>query len=356
MREGSYCHRFLSGQGEVAGASLLSLALLPFAAAYSAIMRMRAAAYRQGVLQVRELPRPVISVGNLTVGGTGKTPLVQWLARHLMAGGRRVVVLSRGYGRKGEGETRIVSDGGHLLLGPDDAGDEPYLLASSIPGLQLVVGPDRYRAGLLAMERLQPDVFILDDGFQHLRLRRDLDILLLDALIPFANGRTLPAGFLRESISAGERADLIVLSRCPVGMAPPVHYPGKPVCRTSHRLAGISLLGGGPSRPIADLAGQRVLAFAGIASPERFFASLRESGVDPVAVLAFPDHSPYADAEIGAILGTQAESRADCLVTTAKDAVKLERHRQALHRCWVTQLELSFVDQTPLLQALEKVL
>ena len=177
-------------------------------------MRLRALFYEIGIFRVKRLPLPVISVGNITMGGTGKTPTVILIARELMARGKRVAVLTRGYGGSLEGETRIVSDGEKLFLSPAEAGDEPCLLASSLPGLMVVMGSDRYRAGCLALKELSPDCFILDDGFQHQRLGRDLDILLLDGTAPFNNGWTLPAGFLREPISAVSRADLVILTRC----------------------------------------------------------------------------------------------------------------------------------------------
>jgi tetraacyldisaccharide 4'-kinase len=187
-------------------ADRLLLALLTILSfPYEQVVRLRAWAYRSGVLSSRRLPRPVISVGNLTVGGTGKTPAVAMLAKYFISRGKRAVVLSRGYGGTLRGGLGIVSDGTNLLLTPGEGGDEPYLLATTVSGLAVVVGADRYRAGLFAMERLAPDIFILDDGFQHLRLDRDLNILLLDNGQPFGNGKTLPAGLLREPRSAVQR-------------------------------------------------------------------------------------------------------------------------------------------------------
>ena len=206
--------------------------------------------YAAGLLPSRKLPRPVISVGNLTVGGTGKTPTVAMLARHFISRGKRVVVLSRGYGGR---QTAWGGGGFHwklaLLLSPEEAGDEPYLLASTVPGLAVVVGADRYRAGLLAMEQLKPDIFILDDGYQHLRLKRDLNILLLDSRHPFGNGRMLPAGLLREPQSAAERADLIMYTRCSDGEEIN-HFPEKPSCRAFHHLTGITSSPGTERPPI----------------------------------------------------------------------------------------------------------
>ena len=210
---------------------------------YGIVIRLRALAYALVAVPSHTLPRPVISVGNLTVGGTGKTPAVAMLARHFIARGKKVAVLSRGYGGALRGREALVSDGETIFLSAVEAGDEPFLLASSVPGLAVVVGSDRYGAGLRALERLAPDIFILDDGFQHLRLRRDLNILLLDSSRPFGNERVLPAGLLREPQSAGNRADLIIYTRSSEG-GEPDHFPGKPACRAFHHLAGITLNGG----------------------------------------------------------------------------------------------------------------
>ncbi len=182
--------------------NLVLLLLTPFAWLYSLALRLRALLYRSGILKTHRLPRPVISIGNITVGGTGKTPVTAYIARFLLAQGYRVAVLSRGYGGSLEGQTCVVSDGATIMLSARECGDEPYLLASTVPGLMVVIGTDRYAAGQLAMQQLSPDIFLLDDGFQHLRLHRDLNILLLDFSRPFGNGLTLPAGILREPLSA----------------------------------------------------------------------------------------------------------------------------------------------------------
>ena len=225
--------------------ALLTLLSVP----YELLLRLRARAYAAGILPPTVWTRPVISVGNLTVGGTGKTPAVAMLAKYFIARGKRVAVLSRGYGGSIRGEA-IVSDGETLFLSAAEAGDEPYLLASTVPGLMAVVGANRFRAGLLAKERLAPDIFILDDGFQHLRLKRKLDILLLDCSRPFGNGRTLPAGLLREPRTAAERADIIIYTRCS-GDEEPDYFPEKPACRAFHHLVGVSPLKGERCAPLA---------------------------------------------------------------------------------------------------------
>jgi tetraacyldisaccharide 4'-kinase len=291
------------------------------------------------------------------MGGTGKTPTVLLLARELMTRGKRVAVLTRGYGGTLEGETRIVSDGISLRLSPAEAGDEPCLLASSLPGLMVVMGSDRYRAGCLALNELSPDCFILDDGFQHQRLGRDLDILLLDGTAPFGNGLTLPAGFLREPPSASNRSDLVILTRYGGQQTFPDGLPENvPVCRSSHKLAGISPLSGGKLRPFKDLEGKRVVAFCGIADPASFFNSAEASGVPLVSTLALPDHTIYGLREMEALGRLKQQFRADCLITTAKDAVKLHPYAGIIGDCFIVKLELTLHDPEPLKAALDKII
>jgi len=247
----------------------------------------------------------------------------------------------------------VVSDGKSLLAAPEQSGDEPYLLAQKVPGLMVVIGADRYRAGLLALAELKPDLFILDDGFQHLRLQRDLDILLLDASRPFANGYTLPAGFLREAVGAARRADLVVYTRCDQPGLPQL-FPDKPSCWTSHRITGLMPLGGGERCGLEPLAGARVSAFSGIASPASFFDLLEGEGVRLTATVSFPDHVPYGEDEIAAICRLKQASRSAVLVTTEKDAVKLAPFVTRLGPCYVALLELAWQDSRALDAALEK--
>jgi tetraacyldisaccharide 4'-kinase len=334
----------------------LLLALLRgLALIYALVLRLRAAAYRGGWLPSHRLPVPVVSVGNLALGGTGKTPMVVWLASYLISRGKRVAVLSRGYGGSAEGELRIVSDGSQMLLSARESGDEPYLLAQKVPGLMVVIGADRYRAGLFALKELDPEVFILDDGFQHLRLKRDLDILLLDAKRPFSNGRTLPAGFLREPVSAAQRADLVVYTRCEPEVRPDL-FPGKPSCWASHRLTGLAELASGAESGFEAAQGARVVAFSGIADPGTFFDLLESQGVRLTATLAFADHANYGEEEISALCRLKTASRSTLLITTQKDAVKLTPYLERLAPCYAALLSMDFGESQPLRDALEKLL
>jgi tetraacyldisaccharide 4'-kinase len=217
----------------------------------------------------------------------------------------------------------------------------------------VVIGHDRYEAGRVAERELHPDLFLLDDGFQHLRLQRDLNILLLDGRNPFGNGLTLPAGLLREPRSALGRADLVVLTRCAAAGVPPAGLPpGVPILRAGHRLVGVIPLPGGACRPFSELSGERVLAFAGIADPSGFFEALTSEGVDVVWTRAFPDHAGYGEAAIDELCRLRDDVGATCLVTTAKDAVKLEAYSERLGPVMVARLELELYDRTVLEQAL----
>lgn len=356
MKGEIYYKQLVAGDRHQLPDRLLLMFLKLCAVAYSNVMRFRAAAYKTGVFRVKRLPVPVVSVGNITMGGTGKTPTVLLIAKELMSRGKKVAVLTRGYGGSLEGETRIVSDGKTLLLSPAEAGDEPCLLASALAGLMVVMGSDRYSAGTLAMEKLSPDCCILDDGFQHQRLHRDLDILLLDGSYPFANGWTVPAGFLREPASASNRADMIILTRHSISNGYPDSLPDTiPVCSSIHSLKGLTPLAGGGMRCFSELSGRRIVAFCGIADPVAFFDGLEAAGLRLVSTLAFSDHTQYGTKEMEALGRLKQQCRADSLITTAKDAVKLMSYLGILSECFVAHLELSLHDPEPLEAALNKL-
>jgi tetraacyldisaccharide 4'-kinase len=322
---------------------VLLLFLTPAAWLYALILRLRALLYQWRIFKSFRLPRPVVSIGNITVGGTGKTPVTACIARLLLAQGYRVAVLSRGYGGSLEGQTCVVSDGASVMLSAAECGDEPYLLATTVPGLMVVIGTDRHAAGQLAMQQLSPDVFLLDDGFQHLRLHRDLNILLQDFSRPFGNGLTLPVGLLRESAAAAGRADLVIFTRAPEGAALPAHTTGIPVCVSSHTLADLLPLDNDTPVPFSHVTGCSVLAFAGIADPESFFAGLRAKGLQLVQTLSFPDHVAYSKERCDEIADAMRACGADYLVTTEKDGVKLKGlSRDNRARTLLARLELTF--------------
>jgi tetraacyldisaccharide 4'-kinase len=331
--------------------------LIPASLVYSLFQLMRTGLYRTGILKIRKLPRPVISIGNIAVGGTGKTPVTAHIARLIMAQGLKVAVLSRGYGGTLEGQAAIVSEGHGISLSADQCGDEPFLLAKSVPGLAVVIGTDRHAAGQLALKGCNPDIFLLDDGFQHLRLHRDLNILLLDCTRPFGNGWTLPAGLLREPTQAAERADLVVLTRCPEGAMTKSPVPGKPYCRARHDLGDLLPLTGGGPLPFETLQGRNVVAFSGIAEPQAFVDGLRRQGLQVIATLSFPDHVVYNDARLAEIEEILRTSAADYAITTEKDGVKLDRLPKAsAQKILLARLNLAVDDPAPLTELLFNLL
>lgn len=353
----AYWRDLANGRRGETGDKLLILILAPFALLYSFVQRLRAVFYKIGILKSRRLPRPVISIGNITVGGTGKTPVTSYIARLLLQQGYRVAVLSRGYGGSLEGQSIVVSDGATVMLSPRECGDEPYLLASTIPGLMVVIGTDRYAAGLLAMQQLAPDVFLLDDGFQHLRLQRDLNILLLDHSRPYGNGWTLPSGLLREPVSARQRANLIIHTRCPESASNTVSAAGIPNLNARHRIIDLLPLSGGDPTPLPCSTPLKALAFAGIAEPSAFFNELRSLGLDLVHTIRFPDHTSYADAEVSGIMDAMGHYGAKVAITTEKDGVKLKGLSHDIRcRIQLARLELVIDQPSPLMIALRNLL
>ncbi len=299
---------------------LLLVFLIPLGVVYGELLRLRAALYRWKVMPSFRAAVPVISVGNLAVGGTGKTPMVDYLVKVFLAGGRRVAVVSRGYGGRKGCEVRVVSSGQGPLLGPDRCGDEPYLLARRNPEALVLVSPRRAAAVRRAVGEFGADVVLLDDGFQHLAVKRDLDIVLLDARRPFGNGHVLPAGLLREPKSALKRGDLFILTRCEGGRFPVLPVTG-PVLRCRHLLGEEAHELQGEKVSLSSLADKRGAAFAGIAEPDSFFKELRARGLQLSAEIPFADHSVYGPAELERL--RTAVDGADYLITTEKDGVKL---------------------------------
>jgi len=341
-------HRRLSASGpRGAGEHLLYVVLLPFSWMFGLLACLRRYLYRLGVLSVYRAPVPVVSVGNLSVGGTGKTPMVDYVVKLLLARNRRVGVVSRGYGGGDFGAVGVVSAGDGPLLSPEICGDEPYLLARRNPTAIVLVAPRRADGIRMAVERFGADVIVLDDGFQHLAVARDLDIVLLDASRPFGNGRLLPAGLLREPPSSLRRAGLVVLTRSDgsedVDVALDV-----PLLRCRHRLAEEAVALDGARMPLADLGGRRLVAFAGIADPGGFFSELADRGLHPFQRVALPDHVTY-DRQTLELLRAAAIS-ADFLVTTEKDGVKLTADQLPVTCCQIPMTLEFFAEGSLLLQ------
>lgn len=295
---------------------------------YKGVLAARAMCFRWGVFPVRKLSRPVVSIGNITVGGTGKTPAVLQLAALFKAKGYRPAVLSRGYGGKSREPVHVVSDGRNILSTPESAGDEPFMMAAAAPGIPVVTGTDRHASGRYAVERLGTDLLILDDAFQHRQLARDVDIVLLNADAPLGNGFVIPRGPLRESPRALERADCIIVTGIEPETAPAealrrigTGLPAIPVLTAVYREK--DLCKNDEIIPVETLANKRILAFCGLGNPESFRRSLERLGAEVVSFLPFPDHFRYTESDIREIRMRAEAARAQMLVTTEKDAVKL---------------------------------
>lgn len=326
--------------------------LLPLGWLYAGIARLRASCYRRGVLRSYRAPVPVVSIGNLAVGGTGKTPLVDHLVKYYLALGKRVAVVSRGYGGSKERAVRVVCAGNGALLAPKECGDEPYLLARRNPRALVLVTPRRAAGIQLAVEQYQAELILLDDGFQHLAVKRDLDIVLLDAKRPLGNGQVLPAGLLRESTAALRRGDLFLLSRSDGSRGAALPVTG-PVLHCRHALADQAFDLAGRVQPLSELLGKRGVAFAGIAEPGEFFQALRCKGLRLIATLPLADHCSYGANDLRA-LATLCEG-ADYLITTEKDGVKLPATKLPLP-CYQMPMALEFFEPGGLEQALDAVI
>ena len=345
--------------------NLMTLALRPFGGLYGAVMRARRALYRSGRLQVHELGVPVVSVGNLTTGGTGKTPLVEWIANELAQMGRRVCILTRGYGRSSSGTRVIVSDGNEILSDANRSGDEPLLLAERLKGLAAVIcDADRVSAARWAVENFKSDVFILDDGFQHLRVARNLNILTIDATNPWGNGRLLPAGILREPLAELTRAECIVITR-----ADDLHTTKAlrheiaaqtrgPIFSSRMRLSGLRPIEGDLGRSLIsaeEIKASPVAAFCGIGNPESFFSLLRRGGYQLGHTQVFRDHHSYTQSDIDRVVRESATHGAQILLTTAKDEVKLRSLRFELP-CYAADIAIEIENQEKLRALVERAI
>ena len=319
---------------------------------------MRRGLYHAGVFRIHQIDEPVISVGNITTGGTGKTPLVEWIARVVASEGKRVCILTRGYGRKTPHNRVIVSDGECILADEKTAGDEPLLLAGKLLGLAAVISDaNRVSAANWARENLATDVFILDDGFQYLKLARELNILCIDATNPWGGDRLLPRGRLREPLAEIKRADCIVITRADQATGLELLESriaqlagNRPILRSSVNTLGLRPLhqnridgdADWPTTPHGPFA-----AFCGIGNPESFFTQLGRDGHTLCYSSAFPDHHWYKQADVDELVDEARRRGAGALVTTDKDAVKLRSLRFAIP-CYVVEIEIRVDNETRL--------
>jgi tetraacyldisaccharide 4'-kinase len=319
-------------------AGLLRAILLVLSFLYRAIVSFRVSFFRSHVFRSHRIGCPVVSVGNLTVGGTGKTPVVEKLARDLASRGRKVAILSRGYKsvkRRRQAavgtSARVVTEGGALLLDSKAAGDEPFMLAKNLRGVAVVVDRDRVECGRHAVSMLGSDLLILDDGLQYLKLHRRHDIVLIDREAPFGNEFLLPRGTLREPPAHLRRATHILITKCDGSDLTSLHERIRkynrtaPIIECRHRPVELQDLSSGEILPLESLKGLRAGALSAIASPESFEQGLRRLGVQLELTQSFADHHRYSRREMDRFIKRCARRGVSCILTTEKDAVRMPR-------------------------------
>ena len=320
---------------------ILLACLKGFSCLYAAAVGLRYFLYRLGLIRRSPLGVQVISIGNVTAGGTGKTPVTEIFARTLAAEGRKVAILSRGYRRKEAPWWQrlftqiiepplVVSDGKRVLLDSSVGGDEPYMLASNLPGVSVIVDRNRVKAGRYAVNRLGCDTIILDDGFQYQKLKHSIEVVLVDATNPFGNGNMLPRGILREPVRNLKRADIIFLTKCRGDVSEVKdeirkHNSTADIVECTHAPKLLKDVWSREEIPLEWLAGKTVCTLSGIASPKGFENSLRNLGAKVVWCERYADHHRYDASEVLYALNRTADMGADALVTTEKDAVRFPR-------------------------------
>lgn len=310
-------------------------------------------AFRIGLRRRQHLPIPVVSIGNITVGGTGKTPMTRYVCEGLVFRGWKPAVLSYGYGGSRDGEFCVVSTPQEVLRSAAEVGDEPLMLAAKLQGVPVLVGKHRYESGMHAAGELDSNVVVMDDGFQVWKLHRDLNIVLVDGTNPFDNGRVLPAGRLREPVSALRRADCVIVT----GLEPEDDAlaevtakivrvaPRVPVFSARHTPVMLYAVEGGAEISVESLHGQQVFALSSIAHPASFERTLSGTGAGLAGCERYPDHHSYTQDDVRRVENRARECGAEFVVTTEKDAVKLEgMHMELPFLALGTRLSISDED------------
>ena len=317
---------------------------------YGLAVHVKEKFYAFGWLKPQRLPCPVISVGNLTVGGTGKTPLVMWLSRWLRDRGLRVGILSRGYRRTSHEERLLVSDGETCFVGSAEAGDEPYLMAKSCSGVVVAVGKNRYDVGRWVFDRIKIDCFVLDDGFQHRRLHRDCDLLVVDALDRKGLQGLLPRGRLREPVHAARRATAILITRVdqvpnPLDVFEYVQEKSQrdfPPIFVRFNCDSVRHVKTGEWHSHEWIAGKRIMLVCGIGNVMSFRHTVESLGAKVVGVLEFPDHVSYTGEHVNRIRALFLRENAELVLTTEKDGVKLASLMDERDAWWAVALTTNF--------------
>ena len=330
--------------------------LFPASIIYRIIIWLRNKLYDKNIFRSLKIDDcKLISVGNISVGGTGKTPVIKFLAIYLNNRGFKIAILSRGYRRSSKG-TVIVSDGKKLLAGLEDAGDEPYLLAQQLKNIPVVVEADRYKGALIIQEKFRPDIILLDDAFQHRRLKRDLNVVLVDASVGFGWGLLLPAGFLREPIRSLKRSDLVWLTR--VDQAKSLNkivkkvgrYSSSPVIASEHQANEVIQANKRNRYELSFLNKKRILLFSGIANPGSFEKTVISLGGLVVRHKVFADHYQYLQSDITSLIDRAGEANADIILTTEKDFVRIENLIHNISNIYYLTIEIQIGNYQSILE------
>ena len=325
---------------------------------YGGLVKLRENLYKKGFWQSKRLPCTVISIGNITVGGSGKTPMTIYMAELIKHLGYGVAIVSRGYKGQAEKIGGVVCDGRMICMGPDEAGDEPFMISERLKTVPVIVGQNRFQAGILAIKEFKPDVLLLDDAFQHLKLNRDIDLVLLDSKKPFGNTYLFPRGTLRETASALLRGDAVIFTRSGVGKLAALDQikrivPKKPIFHSFHTpyiskiITGNSLQS--PDRlNISSMYDfdifkrKRVVAFSGIASNDDFRRTIESFRCELENFSGFPDHHPYSNRELDEIVKSAMDLSAEFIFTTEKDYVRIAHKIKWPIDLVVIGIEISF--------------
>lgn len=328
--------------------------LFPFSLIFGFIVRVRNLCYDRRIFRSFKIEGcTVISVGNISAGGTGKTPVIKFLALYLKEQNLKVAILSRGYGRKSKG-TVIVSDGENINSDSSQSGDEPLLLARQLRGIPVVVEADRYKGARLILEQFRPDVILLDDGFQHRRLARDFDIALVDASVGFGREFLLPAGFLREPVSSLKRADLIWLTRTDQSKNVQAlnerirEVTDVEIVESVHEADALISARTGDIHSLDFLRDKKAFLFSGIANANSFERTVKNYSPQTVQHIQFSDHYKYSRADIDKIVQKSNEAGADLIVTTEKDFVKLADFTGDWENVFYLTINIKITGGTPL--------
>ncbi|VBB09275.1 tetraacyldisaccharide 4'-kinase [Lucifera butyrica] len=368
----TYLYELVHGEkkGRLAGMMLAVLRGLSVIYTWGVLVKL--SLYRWGLLRQRKLPCRVISLGNITVGGTGKTPTAERLALAIRDMGYRVVILNRGYRAGWQEDVGLVSDGRRIYMSVAEAGDEAYLLAKNLPGVAVVIGKNRSVSGDYAVKQLKADVIIMDDGYQHWQLARDFDIVLIDSINRFGNGYLLPRGTLREPLRNLNRADAFILTKVNqstngnremIRQTLERYNPSALVAESTHSPQCFIEIerwykGVRPDQiALDDIKGKKVMAFSAIGNPASFEQTIAELKAELADTVRFPDHHDYTMAEMQFIMQRAVDNGLCALVTTEKDAVKIPAefiHSDRPLPLYVLNMTVEFIDGQPMLTELIK--